>query len=82
MAHLWARVWAWCVRTLAGDHNRLATGNTQLESRNPMFVLALPGELLAFAARTPALAPLFQLPPTMSIYPPAPCLTRLSQPPI
>lgn len=37
-----------------------------------MLALALPGELLAFAARTPALAPLFQLPPTMSIIHPHP----------
>lgn len=29
-----------------------------------MFVFEFPGELFAFAARTPAFAPLFQLPPT------------------
>jgi hypothetical protein len=54
------------VRTRASDRNRQATGNTQLASRAPMFVLAFPGELLALAVRTPAPAPLFQLPPTIS----------------
>lgn len=31
-----------------------------------MFVFALPGALLALAARTPAFDSLFQLPPTIS----------------
>ncbi len=75
----------WCVRTQIGDRDRPMTGNTQLAERKPMFVLALPGELFAFAARTPAFAPLFQLPPTIRRagrpLSSLPYLTCLSQPP-
>lgn len=49
-----------------------------------MFVFALPGELFAFAIRTPAFEPLFQFPPTLSIaghVSPASYRTWLSQPP-
>lgn len=55
---------AWCVCALAADLDRATTGNTQFDGRKEMFVFALPGELFALAERTPAFAPLFQLPPT------------------
>jgi len=61
---LLARVQVWCARARDGDLDQPSAGDAQLASRNPMFVFALPGELFAFAARTPAFAPLFQLPPT------------------
>jgi len=61
------------------------TGNTQLAGRKPMFVFTLPGELFAFAARTPAFAPLFQLPPTFNKagrpFSSSPYRICLSQPP-
>jgi len=54
----------WCMCALTADLDRAVTGNTQFAARKAMFVFALPGELFALAVRTPAFAPLFQLPPT------------------